>query len=60
MTLVDSMVMQLTKRGLCLYHRPDGSWYESDGNIKFETEPAPQKTCDKQNEEETKSIAKYM
>ncbi len=57
---MDTMVMRITNRGMCLYHRPDGSWYESDGNITFETEPAPQKTCEKQKEEDIKSIAKYM
>jgi len=56
----DIMVMRLTKRGMCLYHREDGSWYESDGNLKIETEPAPQKTCEKQIEKENKNIAKFM
>ena len=53
-------VMKLTDRGLCLYHRDDGSWYESDGNITFETEPAHPKTCDVVHEKETKEISKYM
>ena len=40
---MDTMVMKLTENGLCLYHRQDGSWYESDGKHIYGNEPAPQK-----------------
>jgi len=58
--MADSFFMKLTERGLCLYHREDGSWYESDGNIKFEIDPPHPKECDKVKVDETREISKYM